>query len=402
MSRTTPAGENVSLRGAGADKNEGEWWRGCSTSANSTSASWPKSNWPKSKLAEVEFGRSRTHGVCSFSSVSAFSHFLLFILYFVFFFSSSVSSVSSSSSEPFLKRHVAHARCRRVLVVFAIGFWFTCVRHGPVARSVLLPIFSLRFQVMSQPRRSAHLAARFQSARSSPPSQPSQPMAIDLMDTEPLSDGLSDNLSSPRICPLPLPASSVTATSLLLVLSLVASCKVAPFPSTCSVSPIWCICLLNLWSAPLQLSVSFLNGLLHFQHLCCGRHVEAPAASGFPLLSLASSFSLPCCRQRIHYECLARSVHACVDHCPFCTQDLVPVLSDPLLAASFEHLDIPSISTRPLQFFTEFFSLCVPDDMPHPPPILPLCCAHSCGLLISNDRRMEEVSHSPFSPRLFF
>ena len=31
-----------------------------------------------------------------------------------------------------------------------------------------------------------------------------------------------------------------------------------PFPSTCSSSPIWCICLLNLWSARLQLSVPFL------------------------------------------------------------------------------------------------------------------------------------------------
>ena len=51
----------------------------------------------------------------------------------------------------------------------------------------------LRFQVMSQPRRSARLAARFQSTCSSPPSQPPQPMAIDLTDTEPISDGLSDD-----------------------------------------------------------------------------------------------------------------------------------------------------------------------------------------------------------------
>ena len=75
-----------------------------------------------------------------------------------------------------------------------MGLWFACVRHGPEARSLLLQfILSLRFQVMSQPRRSAHLAARFQSARSSPPSQPPQPMVIDLTDTEPISDGLSDD-----------------------------------------------------------------------------------------------------------------------------------------------------------------------------------------------------------------
>ena len=91
----------------------------------------------------------------------------------------------------------------------------------------------------------------------------------------------------------------------------------------------------------------------------------------------ASSFSLPCCRQRIHYECLARSVHACGDRCSFCTQDLVPVLSDPLLAASFEHLNI-SIDFNAPPANSSLNSLCVPDGLPHP-PIFPLCCANSCG-----------------------
>ena len=84
---------------------------------------------------------------------------------------------------------------------------------------------------------------------------------------------------------------------------------------------------------------------LHFQHLCCIHHVEAPAGECMICSgpqSTASSFSVPCCRQRIHYECLARSVHSCGDRYPFCTQDLVAVLSDPLLAASLEHLDIPT------------------------------------------------------------
>ena len=44
-------------------------------------------------------------------------------------------------------------------------------------------------------------------------------------------------------------------------------------------------------------------------------------------------------------ECLARSVHSCGDRSPFCTQDLVPILSDPLVAAS----TFPSTSTRPLR-----------------------------------------------------
>ena len=117
---------------------------------------------------------------------------------------------------------------------------------------------------------------------------------------------------------------------------------------------------------------------LHFQHLCCVHHMEAPAGMicSSPQ-SFASSFSLPCCRQRIHYECLARSVHSCGDHCPFCTQDLVPVLTlfwQPSNTSTF-----PSTSTRPLPIPHSTLSLCVPDDMPHPPPISPICCADICG-----------------------
>ena len=85
---------------------------------------------------------------------------------------------------------------------------------------------------MSQPHRSARLAVRFQSTRSSPPSQPPQPMAIDLTDTEPISDGLSDDPVFSEVDMLPAPSCFVCdGTSLLLGLSLVASCNVAPFPS---------------------------------------------------------------------------------------------------------------------------------------------------------------------------
>ena len=126
---------------------------------------------------------------------------------------------------------------------------------------------------------------------------------------------------------------------------------------------------------------------LHFQHLCCVRHVEAPAGECMICSSpesFASSFSLPCCRQRIHYECLARSVHACGDHCPFCTQDLVSVLSEPLLAASFEHLDIPIDFNAP-PANSSLNSLCVPADMPHPPPIFSSVVTTVVALLISNN-----------------
>ena len=92
-----------------------------------------------------------------------------------------------------LKRHVACARCPRVLVCFRIDHWFTCVRHWPVVISSSFTPFSLWSQVMSQPRHSARLAARFQSARSSPLSLPPLPMSIDLTDTEPISDGLSND-----------------------------------------------------------------------------------------------------------------------------------------------------------------------------------------------------------------
>ena len=57
----------------------------------------------------------------------------------------------------------------------------------------------------------------------------------------------------PMTCPLqgqylPCPF-LLRGTSPLLGLSLAASCSAALFPSTCNVSPIWCICLLNLWFA---------------------------------------------------------------------------------------------------------------------------------------------------------
>ena len=100
-------------------------------------------------------------------------------------------------------------------------------------------------------------------------------------------------------------------------LALAASCSAVPFPFICSAFWIWC------------------TNLVHFQHLCCIHHVEASAGERMVFSGSQSmaSFSVPCCRQRIHHECLARSVHSCGDRCPFCTQDLVPAL--------FEHLHLP-------------------------------------------------------------
>ena len=107
--------------------------------------------------------------------------------------------------KPFLSNGTLFARVVEGSGSVVIRLWFAC-KTRPEAR--FFAPFSLvftRFQVMSQPRRSARLAARFQSARSSPPSLPSQPMPIDLTDTEPISDGLSDDpvLSEVDVFPLP-------------------------------------------------------------------------------------------------------------------------------------------------------------------------------------------------------
>ena len=120
-------------------------------------------------------------------------------------------------------------------------------------------------------------------------------------------------------------------------------CHIYFVPNVCllKLSRLRFFCPVAFFLSRYRLSLDF----FHFQHLCCVRHVEAPAGECMICSSpqsFPSSFGLPCCRQRSHYECLARSVHACGDHCTFCTQDLVPVLSDPFLTASFVHLDIPN------------------------------------------------------------
>ena len=88
---------------------------------------------------------------------------------------------------------------------------------------------------------------------------------------------------------------------------------------------------------------------IHFQHLCCVHHVEAPAVT------------------------TALSAHR------------TSVLSDPSMAASLEHLDISIDFNAPPANSTLN-------------PIFPLCCAHICGppdFEPLNDRRME---WSPIHP----
>ena len=154
-----------------------------------------------------------------------------------------------------------------------------CVCKTRTSSEIFLPlfVFSLRFQVMSQPRRSARLAARF--ARASPPSQPPQPMAIDLTDTEPISDGLSDDPVFSEVDVFPAPSCFVCDGHFT------PSGPLSRCVLQCCPLSIHLQCVTDLVHLPSQSVVcpacnshspSSLD-FLHFQHLCCVRHVEAPA-----------------------------------------------------------------------------------------------------------------------------
>ena len=125
---------------------------------------------------------------------------------------------------------------------------------------------------MSQPRRSARLASRSQSPRSPPLSVPSQPMAIDLTDTEHNSDGLSDDpVALSNVDLLPVPSCFVCdghfASSGPLSHCVLPCCSI-PILLQCitdlvhesSQSVICPVC-----NAQPPSSLDF----FHFQHLCC-------------------------------------------------------------------------------------------------------------------------------------
>ena len=204
-----------------------------------------------------------------------------------------------------------------------------CVRHGPVdPQSSQSPAF-----LMSQRRLAAQRAVQ----------QAQQTMAIDLTERA-----------------LRLFWASLSLRLAVLFHSLHLQC-ITDLVHESSQSVICPVC-----NAQSPSSVDF----LHFEHLCCVHHVEASAGECMICSSpqsIASSFNVPCYRQRIHNECLARSVHFCGDRCPLCTQDLVPVLSDPSsggLPRTPQHSPANSALN----------SLSVPDDMPRLPPIFPLLC----------------------------
>ena len=132
---------------------------------------------------------------------------------------------------------------------------------------------------MSQPRCSARLSARFQSARSSPPSLPSQPMAIDLTDTEPISDGLSDDPVPSEVDMFPAPSSFVCGGHFTCSGPLsrcVLQCCPISVHLQCVTDLVHLPSQTVVWPACNSQSPSSWD-FIHFQHLCCVRHVEAPA-----------------------------------------------------------------------------------------------------------------------------
>ena len=199
---------------------------------------------------------------------------------------------------------------------------------------------------MSQPRRSARLAARFQSTRSSPPS--------------------------------PAPSCFVCVTDLVL-------------------------CFLNLSSAPratlslLLLWISFTSSTFAVRGGSCRRVHDLFLSSDlhfflFPFPAAVNAF--------ITSGWLGQSTIATTTAL-FAHRSSSPSCLTPLRAVTFEHLNI-SIDFNALPANSSLNSLCVPDGMPHLPPIS-LCCAQSCGspdceTLGGPPHGM--VSYSPVCPRL--
>ena len=106
---------------------------------------------------------------------------------------------------------ISGAYCRRIWSCCDQTLACVCKTWSSSEIVAFVFLLSLSIQVMSQSRRSAHLTARFQSARSSTFIQSPQSMTIDLTNTESISDEFFPMiLSSPRmICCRTLHASSV-------------------------------------------------------------------------------------------------------------------------------------------------------------------------------------------------
>ena len=208
------------------------------------------------------------------------------------------------------------------------------------------------------PKVAGDVAARFQSARSSPPSQPSQPTAIDLTDTEPIWRPLQ------RPCPLwgrypPYP----------FVLRLQRALRLSP--SSYSASPTWSMSLPSQWSAP----PATLSPL--WTYLCCV-HVDTPAGSAWSVPASTNA-------------CLRRPL-PCLHTGPR-VRPVWPPSGSLLWTPRHSH----QFQRPPCQFFTQF-SLCLWRHATSSSHFHPLLCPQ---LWTSSFRTLEwppngMVSHSPF------
>ena len=246
------------------------------------------------------------------------------------------------------------ARCSRVVEGFGscCDRTLVCVCKTRTSSEIVafLPfIFSLRFQVVSQPRRSARLAARFQSARSSPPTLPSHGHGA-------ISDGLSDDPVLPEVEMFPAPSCFVCGGHFT------SSGPLSRCVMQCCPISVHLQCVTDLVHLPSQSVVCPLCNsqspssldFLHFQHLCCVPrggssrrvHDHLLLLSVFPADVNAFTTSA-WLGQSTLAETTALSAHK--TSCPSC---LTPFWHPPLNTSTF-----PSISTRPLRILHSILSV---------------------------------------------
>ena len=191
-----------------------------------------------------------------------------------------------------------------------------------------------------QPRRSARMAARFQSTRSSHWRSTSR-------DTEPISDGLSDDPVLSKVDVSPAPSHFVCdghfSSSGPLSRCVLQCCSFHPL-AVChqSGASAFSICPLPRLVPPSDLCFFFISSLL-------------PSTHSLRMFgSVSSHLRLP-----LPFLCTETSSPSC----------LTPFLQ-PLSSTSTFTL----ISTHPLPVHQSILFVSL---MPHPPPIFPRCCAHS-------------------------
>ena len=193
------------------------------------------------------------------------------------------------------KRHVAHACCQSVR--WLCDRALVCVYKTRASGEICCcfhPAFGSSVQVVSLPRRSARLAAR--SQQSGYFQQSSQPMAIDLTDTECNSDVISENPAALDDVDLLTVPSCFVCQGLFAASGGSSRCTLQ-----CCDLPVHLQCITDFLDQPSQsmfcpacnAQSPFSMDCLHFQHLCCVHHVEVPA--GECMICSSPSFASSLC-----------------------------------------------------------------------------------------------------------